>query len=187
MDTSSGAILRRMPQLLNELRVASLQTPWCPSRKRWQLKDIPGKGVYVYYEGDTPLYVGRSDQVAVRIKSHGTGSRGSSDSATFAFILTRDLWGIWKGPYWDGPFPKRTEEREKETLIKKGTSIKRVQLKRNTLLNDDDVFLDFKCQVERVRRMGVRVIPIDDPYTQAMFEVYAAHRLRTYYNDFRNH
>ena len=186
VDNRNEAMLERMPELFDKLAGGCPRTPWCPSRGKWQLDDIPKQGVYVYYENGEPLYVGCSDHVANRIKSHGVGGK-SSGSATFAFILTRDLWGIWKGPCWDGPFPKKKEEREKVRLIKKGTSTKRVRLNRKRLLDDGDILEDFKSQVERVKGMQVQVIPTDDPYTQAMFEVYAAYKLDTYYNDFRPH
>ena len=186
MDTRGAAILGQMPELFDKLVAGSLRTTWCQSRRRWQLEDIPEKGVYVFYENCKPLYVGYSDHIADRFKSHCAGGK-SSGSATFAFILTRDLWGIWRGPCWDGPFPKKKEEREEVRLIRKGTSTKRVRLDRRGLLDHDDILQDFKSQVERVKSMQVRVIPIDDPYKQAMFEVYAAYRLNTFYNDFRPH
>ena len=133
------------------------------------------------------MYVGRSDKVADRIKSHGTGSKSGSASATFAFILTRKLWGIWNGPYWDGPFPKKKKEREKKITIKKGSRTKEIRLDRGSLLNDPDIFKDFKQQVKKVRSMKLIVVKIEDPYKQATFEVYAALALDTPYNDFRNH
>ena len=40
------------------------------------------------YENGRPLYVGRSDQLADRLLSHGRPSSGS-ESATFAFNLAR--------------------------------------------------------------------------------------------------
>ena len=33
--------------------------------------DIPNKGVYVFYENDEPIYVGRSNGIRSRIKNHG--------------------------------------------------------------------------------------------------------------------
>ena len=51
---------------------------------------LPGKkGVYVLYECCKPMYVGRSDQLADRLLSHGRPSSGS-ESATFAFNLARE-------------------------------------------------------------------------------------------------
>ena len=187
MTRDAEKILGQMPKLLSRLKSQTPRTIWCPLRKRWQLEDIPKKGVYVFYCKGKPVYVGRSDQVADRIKSHGTGSKSGSASATFAVILTRNLWGIWNGPYWDGPFPKKKKEREKSIKIKKGKKTKEIRLDRGSLLADNDILNDFKQQAKKVRSMKLSVIEIEDPYEQAIFEVYAALALDTPYNDFRNH
>ena len=42
-------------------------------------------------------------------------------------------------------------------------------------------------QIERVKKMQVRVIETKDEYEQAMFEVFAAYILNTPYNDFKPH
>ena len=54
------------------------------------------------------------------------------------------------------------------------------------LLSDNEFREDFQCQKERIRKMQIRVVHIDDPPTQAMFEVYAAVALNTRYNEFEN-
>lgn len=187
MKRDAEEIRCRMPKLFSTLKTQTPREIWCPSSKRSQLKDIPQKGVYVFYCNDIPLYVGRSDQIPDRIRSHCRASRTSAGSATFAFILTRDKWGIWKGPYHDGPFPKTKKERDEEIPIKKGTNIKKIRRNRKTLLEDDEIFNDFKSQVERVKSMKLSVIEIEDAYEQATFEVYVARALDTRYNDFRNH
>lgn len=46
------------------------------------------EGIYVLYESDRPMYVGRLDNLADRLLSHGRPSSGS-ESATFAFNLAR--------------------------------------------------------------------------------------------------
>ena len=186
MSDRIGDLLRRMPELYDELDTTHARPLWNSTSRRWQLDDIPDKGVYVYYENDKALYVGCSDQVPNRIKSYSVGGKSSS-SATFAFILTRDLWGIWKGPHWQGPFPKKKVEREKSRLIKKGTSHKRLRLDRKGLLEDDDILENFKLQVKQVQKMQIKVVPTANPYEQAMFEVYVAYKLQTYYNDFTPH
>jgi len=46
---------------------------------------------------------------------------------------------------------------------------------------------EFKKAKERVARMKIRFVEIDDPIKQTLFEVYAAMKLQTPYNDFRTH
>jgi hypothetical protein len=56
------------------------------------LRNAPsGKGIYVLYEGPTPMYVGRSDDLASRLLAHGRRS-GSSENSSFAFNLAREKY-----------------------------------------------------------------------------------------------
>ena len=60
-------------------------------------------------------------------------------------------------------------------------------MQRNVLQNEPafkDIFQEAK---ERVGRMNVRVVEISDPIEQTVFELYAALKLGTPYNDFENH
>ena len=56
-------------------------------------------------------------------------------------------------------------------------------------LDKDPAFENlFAAAKERIRRMSVRVIEIDDPVTQTLFEVYASLTLGTQeFNDFGTH
>ncbi len=47
------------------------------------------KGVYVLYEEDKPMYVGRSDNLATRLLEHGRPS-GHSETASFAFNMAKE-------------------------------------------------------------------------------------------------
>ena len=49
---------------------------------------LPKAGIYVLYEDETPLYVGRTGRMKARLKEHGAQS-SSHFSASFAFILAR--------------------------------------------------------------------------------------------------
>jgi excinuclease UvrABC nuclease subunit len=51
---------------------------------------IPSKGVYVFYEDNKPIYVGRSNRMRKRIKEHFAIS-STHHSATFAFKLARTV------------------------------------------------------------------------------------------------
>ena len=98
MNSAEDRILSNMPKLLRTLQCEPLlnQDPLPSEVKR------EGKGVYVFYEHGKPLYVGLSDRLRGRILEHG---HKSAESATFAFILTRDVWGLWNDK-WKGPLPK---------------------------------------------------------------------------------
>ena len=132
----------------------------CPLRSRNQLSNAPQKGVYTFYEGGKALYVGRSDNLKTRVQQHG---RPSSDhnTASFAFNLA------------------------KEAMHKQGidtANTPRIKLKQEPVFKKP--FVEAK---ERVARMKIRFVEIDDPIKQTLFEVYAAMKLQTPYNDFRTH
>ena len=144
-------IIVKMPRLLNKLRSS-------PALRRDSLYGVAQRGIYVFYDNDIPIYVGRSNRLRQRLLEH---SRPSSrhNSATFAFLLA-------------------TEEAQ-------GLGFSSMQ--RNVLQNEPafkDIFQEAK---ERVGRMNVRVVEISDPIEQTVFELYAALKLGTPYNDFENH
>jgi hypothetical protein len=119
---------------------------------------IPKSGVYVFYENDRPMYVGRSNSMRSRILRHGRQSSGHNQ-ATFAFILAKE-----------------------QMKVDKKTSTTREELERAP--GFDQAFFEAR---QRVREMRIRVIPIDDQIVQALFEIYAALALKTPYNDFGTH
>ena len=45
----------------------------------------------------------------------------------------------------------------------------------------------WKKAVERVQKMSVRVVEVEHPHEQSVFEVYVHERLKTAYNSFANH
>ena len=179
-------MLTKMPGLLKKLRSQDLvdQEPLPLA--------VCGKGIYVFYEHNKALYVGRSDDIRERIQTHSRPS-SPAGSANFAFILTRDQWNIWDGPSWSGPLPKEGSNKSKKVILiknKEETLSKKIRLTQKSLLEDKDIHHDFECQKKRIKKMKVQVIQIDDPpkqVTQAMFEIYTAKSLTTRYNDFSNH
>ncbi len=150
---------------------------------RDQLKNIPKKGIYVFYKNDNPMYVGRSNSLRTRIQTHSR-ARAVSASAAFAFILTRDNYCIWKGPCWWEPALQMGPN--KKATIEIGSLTKEVILTKEKLLKGE-ILQDFNLQKKRISKMQVRVVEVRDQYEQAMFEVYAAYALKTRYNDFSNH
>jgi len=145
--------------IINQVSDLMQQLANSPLRQRNNLGDIPNKGIYVFYENNKPIYVGRSNRMKDRIQEHGRKS-SYHNSATFAFILAKEI----------------TNEQ--------GIDINKT---RNALESDStfsDIFLE---QKERVSRMNVRVIEVDGPIIQTIFEVYVSMELNTEYNDFDTH
>ena len=126
----------------------------------WEdLGSLPKRGIYVFYENGQAIYVGRTNRMRERIKEHGR-PRSSHNSAPFAFNLA------------------------KKPADNKGVDLSQ----QRSSLEKDPVFADLFTQAKkRVSRMSVRVIEIDNPIVQTIFEVYAAMELKTPYNDFETH
>lgn len=121
---------------------------------------LPKKGAYVFYEDEKPMYVGRTKNMSSRLNRHSNPSSGHN-SATFAFNIA------------------------KREAIKKGINIRLTR----THLEVDPAFsrLFLKAKA-RVSKMPVRVIEINNPIVQTLFEVYAVMCLDTReYNDFDTH
>jgi hypothetical protein len=128
-------------------------------RTRDNLHCTPRKGIYVFYEDAKPLYVGRSNNIKTRIQYHCRPSSGHG-SATFAFILA------------------------KENAKANGINI---NMERGQLENDPRFKKEFNMAKDRVSKMLIRVIDIDNQIIQSLFDVYASIELKTKYNDFSTH
>lgn len=131
-----------------------------PPKPRSNLGRLPRKGIYVFLENGHPMYVGRSNRMKDRIMEHGRPS-STHNTAPFAFNLAK----------------KAAEE--------KGIDVN----KRRGKLERDLAFASlFSEAKERVTRMWVRVIGIDDPVIQTLYKVYASIALKTTeYNLFDTH
>lgn len=70
---------------------------------------VEAKGLYVLYEGDRAMYVGRSDDIGGRLLVHGRPN-GGSESATLAFNIAKALF---PGTYPDS----RKEFQQKEPAL----------------------------------------------------------------------
>ena len=149
MNARFQAIVDKMEPLLEKLRSSDLLT--------WDdLKRVPQQGVYVFYEGDAPIYTGRSRRMRQRIREHGARS-SRHESATFALKLLRH---------------------EVDELEGHSSQYTRPQLQAK---HADE----YAAQRERVRNMRFRVVEIEDPIVQTVFETYAILALcTTDYNTF---
>ena len=131
-----------------------------PARPWSDLGLLPNKGIYVFCEDDKPIYVGRTNRMRARLRQHAQPS-STHYSATFAFILAR------------------------EAAAERGIALSGT---RGELERDPAFSALFTESKQRVSRMRVRAIGIDDPIMQTVFEVYAAMVLKTSrYNDFDTH
>ena len=121
---------------------------------------IPKKGIYVFFEDNKPIYVGRSNRLKERLKEH---SSSSSDhySATLAF-----------------------------RIAKKSASVIQIRANKQTnqqLMENSDFVKTFKAAKERISRVKIRFVEIEDQIEQAVFEIYAHLDLGTELNDFNTH
>ena len=147
------AVIEKMPELLRDLQSSR-------ARRRNDLSDISERGIYVFYENEVPVYVGRSRKLKERLQVHSRPSSGHN-SATFAFILA--------------------------TEVARKQNFEFGQMTR-TQLENDPVFGEFFRQAKvRVGEMKIRVVEVPGPITQTVFEVYAALMLETPHNDFETH
>jgi len=132
--------------------------------KPWgNLGSLSQKGIYVFFEYRHPMYVGRvgrTNRMGDRIKEHGRPS-STHNNAPFAFNLA------------------------KKAAKRKGIDLSKQRVE----LEKDPTFAKLFSEAKvRVSRMSVRVINIDDPIIQTLFEVYASIALKTTeYNVFDTH
>jgi hypothetical protein len=151
MDPKFYSVVERLPPLLEELQDSSVKS---------RLENFPTRGVYIFYENERPIYVGRSNRMKSRILEHSRPSSGHF-SATFAFKMAM------------------------KAAEKIGIDMTRT---RAELLADAQFEPLFLEAIERVSKMSVRAIEIDDQVIQTLFEVYAILALDTIeYNDFHTH
>ena len=131
-----------------------------PALARDSLRGVPDHGIYVFYENETPVYAGRSNSLRQRILTHGRQSSWHM-SATFAFLLAEE------------------EARSQDLDLKSMTRMQQ---------QNDPEFRQLYTQAKaRVGRMLIRVVEVNNPIEQTIFEVYAALTLGTRYNDFDTH
>ena len=121
-------------------------------------KAVPRSGIYLFSEGPSHLYVGRSKRLRERLRYHC----GSAKDAPFAFKLAREATGNTKASY--------------------STQGSRVQLPATPAFQDA-----FQAAKDRIRQMDIRFVEEADPNRQALLEIYATISLGTPYNDFDTH
>ena len=124
------------------------------------LHTTPEGGVYLFSEGSSHLYVGRSKrQLNKRLRGH---IRKSAKDSPLAFKMARESTGQTEPSY-------------------SGDNI------RVKLLNTPKFLKVYQDAKERIRKMNIRWVHEPDPTKQALLEIYVAVVLGTPYNDFDTH
>ncbi|MBK6836520.1 MAG: GIY-YIG nuclease family protein [Bacteroidetes bacterium] len=119
------------------------------------------RGIYVFYENDRPIYVGRANNIRSRIQWHTRKSSGS-ESASFAFNLA-----------------KMEFENNDETTKRKRADLMAISEFR-------EIFDKHKLNLSNCK---IKCIEIENDALQTMFEPYLSIKLGTYpiNNTFENH
>ncbi|GLS35438.1 hypothetical protein GCM10010869_10260 [Mesorhizobium tianshanense] len=123
--------------------------------------NIPVGGVYLFSEGDEPLYVGRSNRLRERYFLH-TRNGSRHNQASFAFRIAFQLLDL--------PPARYTKEGGRKEIA---------------LM--EDFIREFAAAKTRIRNMNYRYVEETDQTRQALLEIYVATVLDTPYNDFRTH
>lgn len=123
--------------------------------------DMPVSGIYLFSDGDAPLYVGRSNRMRKRYFLH-TRDGSRHNQASFAVRLVGEALKL--------PGPTYTKESSRKVLA--GT---------------EDFIREFALAKSRVRSMNYRYVEELDQTKQALLEIYVAVVLGTPYNDFGTH
>ena len=124
-------------------------------------RHMPPKAVYLFSDGPTHLYIGRTNRLRQRLRDHCLKS-GTHFTATLAFRIARHDMGLVRATY-----------------TKTGS--------RAALSDDPEFARSFDAAKQRVAAMDIRYIEETDATRQALLEIYAATVLGTRFNDFDTH
>lgn len=148
------AAVDRLPALLKTLCSA-------PRHRLNEHASVPNTpGIYLFSEGDKPIYVGQSRKLRNRLRQH-TGATRGHNQASFAF-----------------------------NIAKRDAKAAKLDVKRPRALlqADADFVVHFDAARTAVAAMNVQFIEHADPIERTLFEVYAALALDTVeFNSFETH
>ncbi len=145
MSTQFNQLVAKMPELLKTLDESQ------PFLIKDNLTDLPKQGVYVFYENDRAMYVGRSNRLKERLREHSQSRQHYS--ATLAIKIAK----------------------------KNMSTLQTVK----QLMDNEDFKKEFKDARDRIARMKIRCVKIENQIEQAMFEIYAHLERGTELNDFK--
>jgi hypothetical protein len=120
--------------------------------------DTPVGGVYLFSEGLTHLYAGRTKRrIAVRVRNHFS----TAPDCPFAWLIAREVTG------------------RQATYTQAGS--------RKALLADAAFKTEYERAKDRIREMSVRYVHEPDATAQALLEIYVAVATGARFNDFDTH
>ena len=115
-------------------------------------------GVYVFLADGIPERVGRTNNLAQRIKNHLRQDHGS---AAYAFKLARKKLGL-------------------KATYKKGSG-------RKDLQKDPSFVAVFRAEIDRLKTLSVRYVVVPEIADQYILEIYAAMEYKLSLDEFGNH
>lgn len=183
-------VIAKMPKYLQELQ--SCQVIAKNSNGTLSPALHTDSGIYVFYENGQPMYVGRSDRLGERLHEHSRPSSGET-SASFAFNIAREQFiqefrEEFIFEYVELLKAELGEQRALEKLLTTPLdTLEPASIRRKTLQEIPAFTLRFRKAKKRVRHMTIRVVEIQDPIEQTIFEVYTHTKLGTPFNTFENH
>jgi hypothetical protein len=119
----------------------------------------PQGGIYLFSDGEIPLYVGRTKRkIGTRIKNHF----GAAPDCPFAWRLARERTGHIRATY-------------------------RAEGSRRSLLANPEFRKAYEEAKQRIRKMHVRFVEEADPLRQTLLEIYVAVVSGAKHNDFDTH
>lgn len=122
---------------------------------------MPERGIYLFSDEDSHLYVGRTNRLRNRLRAH-CSTISTHNTAAFAFRIARHKTGRLRASY-------------------------RKEGSRASLMQDEDFAAEFRAAKQRISEMNIRYVEETDPIRQTLLEVYVAVVLQTPFNDFDNH
>jgi hypothetical protein len=126
--------------------------------ERGAIANLPG--VYLLSDNGTPIYVGQSRTLRSRLANHSRPS-SSCEQASFAFLLAR------------------LDAREAGTPL--------LGLSRRDTERHPSFAPLFTASKERVARMTIKAIEVDDAITRSLLEMYVTEALALKHNSFETH
>ncbi|PWU09499.1 MAG: hypothetical protein C5B50_27360 [Verrucomicrobia bacterium] len=143
--------------MMNEVKKLHAELVAAPALERDELpQEDKFPGVYAFSEKGRVLYVGRGKNVRKRIMQQ---SLDSMHDAPFAHRLARQATG------------------RRATYKAEGG--------RKWLKSNGEFCEALRSAKERIRRMNVRYVRVEDPVTQALLEIYTSTVLGTPHNEFK--
>ena len=90
-ERAFGDVVERMAKYMGQLRNSELLKRGLVGKRDYLPEKLPTAGIYVFYERCKALYVGRSDNLLDRIRTHGNGGSRKSQAAFASNIAKGEI------------------------------------------------------------------------------------------------